>query len=100
MPARRFDAQTQNGGRDERPPFCVCLGLDYFLAAFFAAFLAAFFTTFFAAFLVAIRLFSLSIRHRSCNTLTTANECIDFTKFSVKKNRYNNETFFAKGEAT
>ena len=51
-------ASTQNGGRSSRPPFCVCLGLDYF---FLAAFLAAFLTTFLAAFLVAMCLFSLSI---------------------------------------
>jgi hypothetical protein len=39
-----------------RPPFCVCLRLIYFFAAFFAVFLAGFFA---AAFLVAIGLLSL-----------------------------------------
>ena len=43
-----MQAQTQNGGRIERPPFALPFGLDYF---FFAAFLATFLAAFFVAIL-------------------------------------------------
>src|ERR1035437_1567909 len=64
--------------------------LDYFF------FLATFFAAFFAAFLVAIDLFSLSIRHRSCNRKVATNRGIDLLKFSVKKNRYVGAFFLRK----
>jgi hypothetical protein len=52
----------QNGGRWMRPPFCICLSLFYFFAAFLAAFFTAFFAAFLgAAFFVAIGLFSLRL---------------------------------------
>ena len=75
-------------GTHSASPVLLCLGWSYF---FFVVFLAAFF----AAFLVAICLFSLSIEHRCCNCKLAANEGIDLMKFSVKKNRAFNETFFA-----
>ena len=75
-------------GTHSASPVLLCLGWIYF---FFVVFLAAFF----AAFLVAICLFSLSIEHRCCNRKVAANEGIDLMKFSVKKNRKVNESFFA-----
>jgi hypothetical protein len=58
--------------------------LAYF---FFAAFLAAFFAGFFAtAFLVAIvSILPLSCRHRTCKRYFAVNECIEFSKNSVKE---------------
>jgi hypothetical protein len=70
-----------NGGRCfQRPPFAFACWIYFFFAA-------AFFAVFLAAFLVAICLFSLSIKLRSCNTIVAANEGIDLAKNSVKKNR-------------